>query len=298
MNAKKQGLGRGLNALLENAEMDITGRNAIPLYNIAEIPINEIEANPFQPRENFSDNDLEELAESIRIHGIIQPVTVRKAGYGKYQLISGERRTRAAIRAGLEKIPAYVRLADDQGMLEMSLIENIHRENLNAIEIAISYKRLMDECQLKHEEIAARIGKERSTITNYLRLLKLPDSIQAGLRDNKINMGHARSIISIDDSDTQMRIYKTIIEEDLSVREVEELVKLSKNEISTDKTQTSTSKVKIEKSDSIVAWEKYFVEKLNPKVKIRLKRKGKGELIIPFNSEKDLELFADIFKKE
>jgi len=297
MNAKKQALGRGLNALLENADMDITGRQAIPLYNIAEIPVNEIEANPFQPRENFSDKDLDELAESIRIHGIIQPITVRKVGYGKYQLISGERRTRAAIRAGLEKIPAYVRLADDQGMLEMSLIENIHRENLNAIEIAISYKRLMEECHLKHEEIATRIGKERSTITNYLRLLKLPDAIQIAIRDSKISMGHARSIISIDDVDTQMTIFKTIVEEDLSVREVEELVKHTRSETITDKVIPTPARVKIEKSESIISWEKYFAEKTKLKVKIRLNRKGKGEIVIPFNSENDLESFANFFKE-
>jgi ParB family chromosome partitioning protein len=215
MNAKKQGLGRGLNALLENTETDITGKNAPPLFSVAEIPISDIEANPFQPRENFNDKELDELVESIKVHGLIQPVTVRKMGYGKYQLISGERRTRAAIRAGLEKIPAYIRVADDQGMLEMSLIENIHRENLNAIEIAISYKRLIEECNLKHEDVATRIGKDRSTVTNYLRLLKLPVEIQVAIRDQQISMGHARCLIGIEEPEVQLHLLKLIIEEDL-----------------------------------------------------------------------------------
>lgn len=294
MNAKKQGLGRGLNALLENTETDITGKNAPPLFSVADIPIAEIEANPFQPRENFNDTDLEELVESIKIHGLIQPVTVRKMGYGKYQLISGERRTRAAIRAGLERIPAYIRVADDQGMLEMSLIENIHRENLNAIEIAISYKRLIEECHLKHEDVALRIGKDRSTITNYLRLLKLPDVIQIAIRDQKISMGHARCLIGVEDPEMQMHIFKLILEEDLSVREVEELARQSKSEPISVKT-VAPEKTKIEKPEKIIDIEKELSGIINLNVKIRLKKSGKGELIIPFNTEEDLDRILKSF---
>lgn len=293
MNAKKQGLGRGLNALLENADTDITGRNPVPLFNVADIPINQIEANPFQPRESFSDTDLEELTESIKTHGIIQPITVRKIGYEKYQLISGERRTRAAIRAGLDKIPAYIRLADDQGMLEMSLIENIHRENLNAIEIAISYKRLIEECHLKHEEVALRIGKERSTVSNYLRLLKLPEEIQIAIRDSKISMGHARSLINIEDENIQINIFKTIVEEDLSVREVEELVKHTKAELFNDKPSVN-SKSKFEKPEKVINWENILKEKFNSTLKIKINKKGRGEIVIPFSSEEDLEKIANI----
>jgi len=293
MNAKKQGLGRGLNALLENADTDITGRNPVPLFNVADIPINQIEANPFQPRESFSDTDLEELTESIKTHGIIQPITVRKIGYEKYQLISGERRTRAAIRAGLDKIPAYIRLADDQGMLEMSLIENIHRENLNAIEIAISYKRLIEECHLKHEEVALRIGKERSTVSNYLRLLKLPEEIQIAIRDSKISMGHARSLINIEDENIQINIFKTIVEEDLSVREVEELVKHTKAELFNDRPSVN-SKSKFEKPEKVINWENILKEKFNSTLKIKINKKGRGEIVIPFSSEEDLEKIANI----
>lgn len=297
MNAKKQGLGRGLNALLENTETDITGKNAPPLFSVAEIPISDIEANPFQPRENFNDKELDELVESIKVHGLIQPVTVRKMGYGKYQLISGERRTRAAIRAGLEKIPAYIRVADDQGMLEMSLIENIHRENLNAIEIAISYKRLIEECNLKHEDVAARIGKDRSTVTNYLRLLKLPVEIQVAIRDQQISMGHARCLIGIEEPEVQLRLLKLIIEEDLSVREVEELARQSKDELIEVKPQAPEKK-KAEKPEKIIALERELSEKTQLKIKIKIKKQGKGEMILPFNSEEELESITRILNRE
>jgi ParB family chromosome partitioning protein len=297
MSAKRQALGKGLNALLADSNTDVTGRNPVPLNNVAEIPINEIEANPFQPRETFRDEELEELVESIKVHGIIQPVTVRKVGRGKYQLISGERRTRAAIRAGLTMIPAYVRVADDQGMLEMSLIENIHRENLNAIEIAISYKRLLEECKLKQEEVAQRIGKNRTTVTNYLRLLKLPDEIQLALRDTQISMGHARSLITIEDKEVQLNLLDIILKEDLSVREVEELVKQGKEEISErNEKENPQGKGKETKPDYSV-WEKSFSEIYMTNVKIRSKKQGKGELVIPFASEEELKRIAELLSK-
>ncbi len=227
-NNKRNALGRGLSALLENAETDVTtGTATRAAGGVTAIPISQIEANPFQPRNEFDKQALEELAQSIKIHGIIQPITVRKVGYDQYQIISGERRTRASILAGLTAIPAYVRIADDQSMLEMALVENIQRENLNAIEVALSYKRLLDECNLKQEELGERVGKERSTVTNYLRLLKLPADIQVGIRDGKLSMGHARAILGIEDADEQMAVYHEIVNQQLSVRKVEELVRES-----------------------------------------------------------------------
>ncbi|MFN7301134.1 MAG: ParB/RepB/Spo0J family partition protein, partial [Bacteroidota bacterium] len=218
---KKGGLGRGLSALLENADTDITSKEVRPAGGISQIPISQIEANPFQPRTEFEAVALEELASSIRVHGVIQPITVRKLGYDKYQLISGERRTRASILAGLERIPAFIRVANDQDMLEMALIENIQRADLNAIEVALSYKRLLEECSLKQDDLAGRVGKDRTTVNNYLRLLRLPDEIQIGIREGKVSMGHARAMINMDDMAEQLDLYRRIIEENLSVRTTE-----------------------------------------------------------------------------
>jgi ParB family chromosome partitioning protein len=291
---KRKALGKGLNALLSDASTDITSKKPVPLNNVTEIPINEIEANPFQPREDFTEGELEELVDSIKIHGIIQPVTLRKVGYGKYQLISGERRTRAAIRAGLEKIPAYVRVANDQSMLEMALIENIHREDLNPIEIAISYKRLIEECKLVQEDVAKRIGKNRTTVTNYLRLLKLPNEIQLALRKNKISMGHARAIINIENPEKQLELLLKTIEENLSVREIESMAKdakPSRNSIS----KTARNKEVAKKDYS--AFEEKFSDIYQMPVKIKPKRGKKGELVIPFNSEEDLHKILGILEK-
>ena len=291
---KRKALGKGLNALLSDASTDITSKKPVPLNNVAEIPINEIEANPFQPREDFTEEELEELVDSIKIHGIIQPVTLRKVGYGKYQLISGERRTRAAIRAGLEKIPAYVRVANDQSMLEMALIENIHREDLNPIEIAISYKRLLEECKLVQEDVAKRIGKNRTTVTNYLRLLKLPNEIQLALRKNKISMGHARAIINIDNPEKQLELLLKTIEENLSVREIESLAKDAKpSRNSVSKTARKKEVLKKDYSD----FEDKFSHIYQMPVKIKPKRGNKGELVIPFNSEEDLHKILGILEK-
>lgn len=223
---KNGGLGKGLSALLssESIDMDQIG-DFKALGTIAEIPINQIEANPFQPRTDFEQEALEELAESIKLHGIIQPVTLRKMGYENYQLISGERRTRAAILAGLQSLPAYIRVANDQDMLEMALIENIQRENLNAIEIALSYKRLMDECDLKQDQLGERVGKNRSTVSNYVRLLKLPDDIQAAIKNNQISMGHARALVGLKNELDQLDLFHRIVQEALSVRETEQVIK-------------------------------------------------------------------------
>src|SRR5689334_24418743 len=237
--SKKKALGRGLSALLSDSSVDDrlevdslpagastpTPAAHTPSSGMTEIPIDEIEVNPFQPRSHFDQEALLELAESIRVHGIIQPITVRRLAQNQYQLISGERRFQASKLAGLKAIPAYIRSADDQQMLEMALIENIQRENLNPIEIALSYQRLITEIGLKQEELGDRVGKNRTTVTNYLRLLKLPPDIQAALRDNRLSMGHARAIVSVENPDSQLYIFKKIITEDLSVRKVEELAR-------------------------------------------------------------------------
>ena len=225
---KNPALGRGLSALLDNAGDVSSPKAETPAAGeVAMIPVSAIEANPFQPRVEFEPEGLEELASSIGVHGVIQPVTVRKMGFDTYQLISGERRTRAAMMAGLTQIPAYVRTANDQGMLEMALIENIQRRDLNAIEIALSYQRLIEECDLNQAELGDRVGKQRSTVTNYLRLLRLPDSIQKGVKEGKIGMGHARALINIENESIQETLYQTTVDHNLSVRDIEKLSKLS-----------------------------------------------------------------------
>ena len=226
MANKKRALGRGLSALLENADTDITSKYSAADSHVAgsisEIAIGSITPNPFQPRKQFSTEALQDLMDSIKVHGVIQPVTVRKVGNDQFQLISGERRFRASTLAGLPTIPAYVKIANDQSMLEMALIENIQRENLDPIEIAVSYERLIKECNLTQEEMAGRVGKSRVSITNFLRLLKLPDEIKKGLQERKLSMGHARALLSIDDEKKMMRLYYSILENSLSVRKVEE----------------------------------------------------------------------------
>lgn len=284
--AKRQALGKGLNALLSDVDKDITSRTPAPLNTITEINISDIEANPFQPREQFNEEELDELVKSIQIHGLIQPVTVRKIGYGKYQLISGERRTRAAIRAGLKKIPAYIRVADDQQMLEMSLIENIHREDLNPIEIAISYKRLIEECNLKQEEVASRIGKNRTTVTNYLRLLKLPEEIQLALRDKKITFGHARTLITIEDKETQLKLLNHFLSEDINVRDAEKMVR----ELREKPVQTEQKK-KSGKSRRLKDWEEKLSHYYTRPVKVKSIANGKAQVIITFDSREEMESF-------
>ncbi len=289
---KKKALGRGLSALLSDTPE--TGRleeTPVAAGNMNEVAINEIEVNPFQPRKDFDKEALRELADSIKVHGIIQPVTVRKLARNQYQLISGERRFQAARLAGLKTIPVYVRSADDQQMLEMSLIENIQRENLNPIEIALSYQRLLTECNLKQDELGDRVGKNRTTVTNYLRLLKLPPDIQIALRDNKLSMGHARAIISIENSEVQLLIFKRTVREDLSVRQVEELVRSmtkAKKEKSPTNTTTASTREIVQLQGKLSS---HFGTKVNVKSDGR-----KGEIKIPFLSIEDLNRILDIFK--
>ena len=287
---KKGGLGRGLSALLNNADTDITVSDEYRAGGgVQLIDVNDIEANPFQPRTEFEVKALNELSESIKVHGLIQPVTVRKMGYDKYQLISGERRTRASILAGLERIPAYIRIANDQEMLEMALIENIQRENLNAIEVALSYKRLLEECNLKQEELGERVGKERSTVSNYLRLLRLPDEVQIGLQQNKISMGHAKVILSVEEPEEQIILFKRIENESLSVRGAEEIVKLAKtSKSSPSSTPSKPAPVIFEIDDAL----KFKIEKIHKNLDstVAIKSKGnKGEIVISFKNYEDLE---------
>jgi ParB family chromosome partitioning protein len=291
----KSALGRGLGALLENAKTDITTKsieNAPVVGTIAMIPVNQIEANPFQPRTDFEETALQELVDSIKEHGIIQPVTVRKLGFDKYQLISGERRFRSSQLVGLKEIPAYVRIANDQAMLEMALVENIQRQDLNPIEVALSYKRLIDECNLTQEQLADKIAKQRSTITNFLRLLKLPAEIQLGLRDKTISMGHARALITIEDKDLQLALFAKTIEENLSVRDIEELAKYGKVHTKV-KAKLKKQKAPLSLSD------KKIQEKLevlfNNKVSFNRNQSGAGNVTLKFRNEEELQQLLQFF---
>jgi len=284
---KRTGLGRGLSAILESPETDITSKDISGNYvagAIAELPITKIETNPFQPRVDFDQVALSELAQSILEQGIIQPLTVRKMGYDKYQLISGERRLRAAKIAGIETIPCFIRVANDEQMLEWALIENIQRENLNAIEIAISYNRLIEECSLTQDELSNRVGKNRSTVTNYMRLLKLPAEVQAALRDGSISMAHARSIVNVDTEEKQLVITRKIIAEGLSVRDVEKIARQLNNPVALVK-----KPVKLALPLKYEAFKDSIQTRLNRKVEINRTPKGKGNIVIPFVSDEDLQ---------
>jgi ParB family chromosome partitioning protein len=291
-NAKKRtGLGRGLGALLEDSDGGLLSRNpsdfagSLEGVNLMdEISLELIETNPFQPREFFSPEALQELAESIRVQGIIQPITVRKVSAKKYQLISGERRFQASKIAGLKTIPAYVRTANDQQMIEMALIENIQRENLNAIEIALSYKRLMEECNLKQEDLGARVGKNRSTVTNYMRLLKLPPHIQVAIRDNKLSMGHARCLISLEDSTLQNTLFQKALAEEWSVRRLEDVVRQSGN-MDTPAAATSTIKVS---AHELQAWQATLKSFFKAPVALKINEKGEGEIKLSFKTKEEL----------
>ena len=291
-NKKRIGLGRGLGALLEDSENlqtsarqgsdSLGGLDGVNLME--EIPLEFIETNPYQPREYFEQEALQDLAESIRVQGIIQPITVRKVAPRKFQLISGERRLQASKIAGLVRIPAYVRTADDQQMIEMALIENIQRENLNAIEIALSYKRLMEECDLRQEDLGARVGKNRSTVTNYMRLLKLPPHIQVAIRDNKISMGHARCLISVENTEIQQQLFLKTISEEWSVRRLEDAVRQSATPV-TDQSNSSQSSVN---ANDIRQWQGQLTQFFNAPVSLKMNEAGKGEMKIVFKSKEEL----------
>ncbi|MBN4081591.1 ParB/RepB/Spo0J family partition protein [bacterium AH-315-C07] len=291
--SQKNALGKGLSALLENASTDITSGETMTATTqvgaIANIDITKIEPNPFQPRVDFDEDSLKELAKSIKVHDLIQPLTVRKLGYDEYQLISGERRYRASKIAGLKTVPAYIRVANDQEMVEMALIENIQREDLNAIEIAISYQRLVEECSMTQEEVASRMGKNRTTVTNYMRLLKLPPEIQMGLRSNDITMGHARAIINVDVPEVQLDLYFETVSRQLSVREVEELARQY-----SPRKGSKPASVKKELPLEYREIESNLSNQLDSRVKISLKGADKGTINIPFHSNDDLNRILDL----
>lgn len=287
---KKQALGRGLSALLKDPNNDINSvqdKNADKVIgNIVELELSSIEMNPFQPRTNFNEESLRELASSIKELGVIQPITVRKLNFDNYQLVSGERRFRASQSIGLKTIPAYIRIANDQESLEMALVENIQRQDLDPIEIALSYQRLIDEINLTQEQMSERVGKKRSTITNYLRLLKLDPIIQTGMRDGFISMGHGRAIINIEDQNIQLDIYEKILKNKLSVRDTETLVR----------TYNKTQQVEVPKAQAKQEEEmpkfvkksiKDFSDYFGHKIDIKVSKNGKGKITIPFHSEED-----------
>jgi ParB family chromosome partitioning protein len=296
MAEKKRALGKGLSALLKNPDTDITSAESIEkstkiVGSISELPLDQIEVNPFQPRTDFDEDALQELAISIKELGVIQPITVRKLGYDKFQLISGERRFRATQIAGLNSIPVYIRIANDQEMLEMALVENIQREQLNPVEVALSYQRLIDECKLTQEKMSERVGKKRSTITNYLRLLKLPAEILSALKKEDISMGHARALINVNNTETQLNIFRDAVSNKFTVREIEQIVKDFGN---TNYTKTSRNRTK-----SIPTFEHQKISNdlshsLGKEVKLKVLKSGKGKVEIKFNSAEELD---EIIKK-
>jgi ParB family chromosome partitioning protein len=294
---KKQALGRGLSALLKDPDNDIKSvgdKNADKVVgNIIELEIAAIEINPFQPRSNFNEESLRELATSIKELGVIQPITVRKLDFNKYQLISGERRLRASTLIGLTTVPAYIRIANDNESLIMALVENIQRHDLDPIEIALSYQRLIDEIQLTQEQMSERVGKKRSTIANYLRLLKLDPIIQTGIRDGFISMGHGRAIINIEDLDIQTDIYQKIVSQNLSVRDTEALVKNYQDSLK----PKAVVKAKTAYFDVDESQKKAFSNYFGNKVDVKVAGNGKGKITIPFQSEEDLKRIIALIKE-
>ena len=302
MAKQKKGLGRGLSAILSNPKTDITqtatkNLTATPLGSVGKIKLNTIQVNPFQPRTHFNKEALKELALSIKELGVIQPITVRKLGYDKYQLISGERRFRASKLAGLNTIPAYIRVANDQEMLEMALVENIQRKNLDALEIALSYQLLIDECQLTQEKLSQRVGKKRSTVTNYLRLLKLNPIIQAGIQDEMIGIGHAKTLLNIEDENQQLDLYKNILTNSLSVRQTESIAKKLK---SSDDEQIKKSNLtdKTPPPFSIQQLSNEFERITSCKTEINMQNNGKGKLIVSFKNEEQLQYLIECLLSE
>lgn len=300
MSEKKKVLGRGLNALLAGDIDDSTPTNDLGKTAIANqagvviyIPLEQIEVNPFQPRTTFDENSLAELSDSIKIHGVIQPITVRKIENNKFQLIAGERRLRASQKAGKKEIPAYVRTASDQESIEIALIENIQREDLNPLEIAINYKRLMDECEITQEKLSERLGKNRSSVTNFLRLLKLPPDLQAGLRDEKITMGHAKALLGLDHLPSLLEAYKEVVSKNMSVRQTEELIKTyqeSKKKTANTITKKPEADIHLKKVEADLS------SAFGTKVNIHKAKDGKGEINIKFFSDNDLNRLLDLLQ--
>jgi ParB family transcriptional regulator, chromosome partitioning protein len=289
--AKKNALGRGLGALIDGVEKEVLEKKVEANLDIS---VDSIDANPFQPRTSFDENSLEELSNSIKKLGIVQPLTVRETGNGRYQLIAGERRLRAARLAGLTHVPAYVRTADDQAMLELALVENIQREDLDAVEVAISFQRLIEECRLTQEQLSDRVGKQRSTVTNYLRLLKLPAEIQLGIRNKNLMMGHARTLVNIEDPKKQINVYYKIVDGELSVRQAEELVRQLQTEKLRDPEKTDKKK---KLNDDFVQLSDHLKKIFSTKVNFRINEKGRGKIVIAFDSPEEMERILGVFDK-
>jgi ParB family transcriptional regulator, chromosome partitioning protein len=299
MNAKKRALGKGLSALLDNSESEVQTnysfeKEILPVGAIANITLDSIEANPFQPRKQFDDQALQELAASIKEQGIIQPITVRKLDHNKFQLISGERRFRAATLAGLSAVPAYIRSATDQNMLEMAIVENIQRENLNPIEVSMGYQQLIDDCKLTQEVLGERLGKPRSSIANYLRLLKLPGEIQIGISQEQITMGHAKALLSVDNVQTQIEIFHDIVAQGLSVREVEEIAQNIGKQTEEEITVAPKKKATAFDSAKYNELQQNLASLYGTKVQIKAKADGKGNIVIPFKSKEELERIINL----
>jgi ParB family chromosome partitioning protein len=288
---KKNALGRGLGALIEGVEKEVLEKKVEANLQIA---IESIEANPFQPRTRFDEQALEELASSIKQLGIVQPLTVRETGSGRFQLIAGERRLRAAKIAGLTHVPAFIRTADDQAMLELALVENIQREDLDAVEVAISYQRLIEECKLTQEQLSERVGKQRSTVANYLRLLKLPAEIQLGIKNKHLTMGHARTLVNIEDPKKQIKVYYKIIDDDLSVRGAEELVRSLQTENSKDPSKVEKKK---RLNEDFTQLSNHLEKLFSSKVNFRINEKGKGKIVIQFDSPDDMERILGVLDR-
>ncbi|MXV17005.1 ParB/RepB/Spo0J family partition protein [Hufsiella ginkgonis] len=293
---KKTGLGRGLGALLDDTDKQNTRPGALAANegpapgSISHVLVSQVEVNPFQPRTAFDQLALQELSDSIKLQGLIQPITVRKTGPSAFQIISGERRFRASRMAGLTEVPAYIRTANDQQMLEMALIENIQRENLNAIEVALSFQRMIDECKLKQEELGDRVSKNRSTVTNYLRLLKLPPAIQVSVRDNNISMGHAKALLGLEGSDKQLYVHREILSRNLSVRKAEELVRAlqQSGKVPSESKKTPAMTFQYQKVQDDLA------SKFATRVKLKMQSQGKGAIEIPFVSDDDLNRILEL----
>jgi ParB family chromosome partitioning protein len=288
--AKKNALGRGLGALIDVGDEQQDRSLLHSPSAVSEIPLNNISVNPFQPRTSFDEESLNELVMSVEEHGIIQPITVRRAADNSYQLITGERRLKAAVKAGLKRIPAYVREAGDENMLELALVENIQREDLDAIEVAISYQRLIEEFDLTQEALGDRVGKKRATIANYLRLLNLPVEIQTGIREKKISMGHARALLGIEDKDYQVEVFSKILSQDLSVRQVESLAKKSKD---IGISQETPEEIRSDYEDLREHLAHYF----GATIEFKRSNKGTGRIVIPFKSDEDLQRIVSILDK-
>ncbi|MEI3155319.1 MAG: ParB/RepB/Spo0J family partition protein [Odoribacter sp.] len=297
--AKKNVLGRGLGALIADAAEEPLAREVV-VSAIQELNLTDIRPNPFQPRTEFDEEALNELAASIKSIGIVQPITVRTVEGGKYEIVAGERRFRASKLAGLTSIPAYIRKTEDDSLLELALIENIQREDLNAIEVAISYQRLIDECSLTQDQLSERVGKKRATIANYLRLLKLPAQIQLAVRDKKISMGHARAILGVDDPDTQLMIFEQILKYDFSVRKVEEIVREMVNQKPEEPEIPEEAPEKPAKSNEIgdyIELQQHLSRRFNTKVELKRNENGKGKIVIGFKSDAELEKIIELLDK-